>query len=264
MHTFYLVFVKHSLSWTLIHYFELFTERFGVNSNGAKIGEADESEGGSFKMKNPNKSKNLSSQLSYLEMWLYNKRPCRAAAGARALFAPVDLCESIRKFVQRLPINCPPDLPPRFVQDERKLTSAHQTHLGAWRDRRMLLSVQDEGKVFPAAGVDVHVKQFTPLVDLHDVIEREYPNMVVLNCDSRKAARGAGNERHASTSSSLCSFFPTWWLTWLKVILVYPLDSFLLNICGLLSDPCRTHVPERVFISRCFFAAQVNKFSNSV
>lgn len=74
----------------------------------------------------------------------------------------------------------------------------------------MLLSVQDEGKVFPAAGVDVHVKQFTPLVDLHDVIEREYPNMVVLNCDSRKAARGAGNERHASTSSSLCSFFPTW------------------------------------------------------
>lgn len=156
-----------------------------------------------FKMKNPNKSKNLSSgQRSYhqvyLEMWLYNKRPCRAAAGARALFAPVNLCESIRKFVQRLPINCPPDLPPRFVQDERKLTSAHQTHLGAWRDRRIFISVQDEGKVFPAAGVDVHVKQFTPLVDLHDVIEREYPNVVVLNCDSRKAARGPGNERHTS------------------------------------------------------------------
>lgn len=167
-------------------------------------------------MKNPNKSKNLSSgQRSYhqvyLEMWLYNKRPCRAAAGARALFAPVNLCESIRKFVQRLPINCPPDLPPRFVQDERKLTSAHQTHLGAWRDRRIFISVQDEGKVFPAAGVDVHVKQFTPLVDL-----------------------------------------------------VYSLDSFLLNICSSLNDPCRTHVPERVFISRCFFAAQVHKCSNSV
>lgn len=58
--------------------------------------------------------------------------------------------------------------------------------------------MQDEGKVFPAAGVDVHVKQFTPLVDLHDAIEWEYPNVVVLNCDSRKAARGAGNERHTS------------------------------------------------------------------
>lgn len=52
--------------------------------------------------------------------------------------------------------------------------------------------------MFPAAGVDVHVKQFTPLVDLHDAIEWEYPNVVVLNCDSRKAARGAGNERHTS------------------------------------------------------------------
>lgn len=162
------------------------------------------------------------------------------------MFAPVNLFESIRKFVQRLPINRPPDLPPGFVQDKRKLTSAHQTHLGAWRDRRMFISVQDEGKVFPAAAVDVHVKQFTPLVDLYDVIEREYPNMVVFNCDSCKAACGAGNERHTSTSSSLCSFFPTWWLTWLKVVLVYSLVSFLFNICGLLSDPCRTHVPECV------------------
>lgn len=116
----------------------------------------------------------------------------------------------------------------------------------------MLVSVQDEGKVFPAAGVDVHAKQFTPLV--HDVIEREQPNMVVLNCDSRRAARGAGNEWH-TFKFTLQLFLVT------QSDVSDSLDSFLLNICGLLSDPCRTRVPERVFISRCFFAAQVNKFS---
>lgn len=72
--------------------------------------------------------------------------------------APVEFFESIRKFVQRLPVNGPPNVPGGFVEDEGKIPSAHQTHLPACRDTKGISLQQTDFLSCAAPVMEVHIK----------------------------------------------------------------------------------------------------------